>query len=83
MQDCIYDCLDYYTKTFVFVLNNGMGKLRLIDAFGESYLFINFILYKDNNYAPDNTKILQFILLEPQDKVKESINKLLQKKLQL
>lgn len=41
---------------------------------------INFILHEDNSYFFDNIKILQFILLRPLNKVKESVNKLLQEK---
>lgn len=75
MQDCIHDCSDYYTKTFIFVQSSGIGKLRLADAFDKSYLMINFIFYKNDGYPLDDTEILQFILSEPLDKFKESVNK--------
>lgn len=42
---------------------------------------INFILCKNNNYRPDDTKILQFILSRLLDEIKEFINKSSQKKL--
>lgn len=53
-----------------------MSKLRLTDAFGKNCLIINFILCKNDGYPLNNTKILQFMLLEPPNKVKESVNKL-------
>lgn len=83
MQDCTNNCLDYYAKIFVFVQSSKMGKLRLADVFSEICLIINFVLYKDDGYPFDNTKILQFMLSEPPNKVKKSINKLPQKKLRL
>ncbi len=80
MRDCTHDCSDYYAKTFVFVQSSGMGKSRLADAFGESCLMINFILREDDGYPPGDTEILQFMLSEPPDEVKESVNKSPQKK---
>ena len=81
--DCIYDYFDYYAKTFIFIQNSGMDKLKFTDAFGKNYLMINFIFCKNNGYSPGNTEILQFMLSKPLNKVKESINKLPQKKLWL
>lgn len=57
-----------------------MGKLRLADAFDKSCLIINFILYEDDSYLPNNIEILQFMLSETSNKVKDSVNKLPQKK---
>lgn len=76
MQDCINNCLDYYTKTFIFVQNSRMSKLRLVDAFDKSCFMINYILCKDDGYFFSNINILQFMLLEPLDKGKKTINKL-------
>lgn len=56
-----------------------MGKSRLINAFGKSYLMNNFILCKNNSYPLNDIKILQFIFSEPLNEVKESVNKLTQK----
>lgn len=53
-----------------------MGKSRLADTFGKSYLMINFILCKNDDHLFGDIEILQFILLEPPNEVKESINKL-------
>lgn len=83
MQDCIYDCSDYYIKTFDFIQNSGMGKSKLADAFDKSYFIINFIFYENDGYLSSDTKILQFIFLESPDEVKEFANKSSQKKLQL
>ena len=63
-------------ENFCFYYSSGMGKSKLTDAFGKNCLIINFILCKNNGYPHGNTKILQFMLLEPPDKVKESIKKL-------
>lgn len=57
-----------------------MSKLRLADIFGRNCFMINFILCEDDGYSPGNTEILQFMLSEPSDEVKESVNKLPQKK---
>lgn len=53
-----------------------MDKSRLADAFGKSCLMINFMFCKDDGYSPIDTKILQFMLSEPPDKVKDFVNKL-------
>lgn len=53
-----------------------MGKLRFMDAFDKSCLIINFIFCKYNSYHLKNTEILQFMLLEPPDKIKKVVNKL-------
>ena len=79
MQNCIHDYSDYYAKTFVFVQNSKISKLKLEDVFGKNYFIINFICCKDNGYSLGDIKILQFILSKLLNKVKESINKLLQK----
>lgn len=80
MRDYIHDSFDYYAKTFIFIQSNGIGKSRLMDAFGKSCLIIKFILCKDDRYLSDNLEILQFMFLKPPDEVKESIIKLPQKK---
>lgn len=73
MQNCIHDCPDYYAKSFVFVQSSKIGKSRLTNTFGKSCPMINFILCKDDGHPFGDTKILQFIFLEPSNKVKESI----------
>ena len=57
-----------------------MDKSRLANAFSKSCFMINIIFCKDDGYPLDDTKILQFILLEFPNEIKESVNKLLQKK---
>lgn len=77
MQDYIHDYFDYYAKTFVFIQSSRMSKSRLIDVFSKNCLIINFILCKNDDYLPGDTKILQFMLSESLDKVRGSVNKLL------
>lgn len=75
MRNYIYDCSDYYAKIFIFVRSSRIDKSRLTDGFGKSCLTINFMFCKDDDYPPIDTKILQFILSEPPDEVKKSVNK--------
>lgn len=44
---------------------------------------INFFFCKNDGYFPNDTEILQLMLLKPPNKIKKSVNKLQQKKLQL
>lgn len=80
MQNCTYDCFDYYIKTFVIIQSSRIGKSRVADTFDKSYLVINYIFCKNDDYLFDDTEILHFILSEPLDKVKKCVNKLPQKK---
>lgn len=54
-----------------------MDQLRLVNVFGKSCLMINSIFSKNNGYSSSDTKILQFMLSELSDEVKESVTKLL------
>lgn len=76
MRDCPNNGTDYYAKTLVFVQSSAMGKSKLMNAFGESCLMINYIFRKDNGYPLGNSKILQFMILEPPDEVTQTVNKL-------
>lgn len=80
MQDYTHNCSNYYVKPFVFIQSSGMGKSKLVDAFGKNCLMINFIFFKNDGYFPCNTKILQLMLLKLLDEVKKFVNELPQKK---
>ncbi|KAI9772958.1 MAG: hypothetical protein M1840_008840 [Geoglossum simile] len=61
MQHCIDDKSAYYAKILVFVQSSGMGKSRLVDAFGESCPMINFILRENEGYPLGDGEILDFM----------------------
>jgi hypothetical protein len=53
----------YYSKALVFLQSNGVGKSRLVDAFGETCLIISFNLHCNGtiSYPSADIEILDFM----------------------
>ena len=61
------DIKQYYARTLVFVQSSGMGKSRLVDAFGQKCPMINFILREKETtgFPPGDDDILSFLREKP------------------
>src|SRR5438045_9170831 len=61
------DIKQYYARTLVFVQSSGMGKSRLVDAFGQKCPMINFILREKETtgFPPCDDDILSFLREKP------------------
>lgn len=53
----------YYGKIVTFIQSSGMGKSRLVDAFGEECPMINLVLRKEGStgYPPPDSEIVSLV----------------------
>lgn len=56
-----------HTRTLVFAQSSGMGKLRLVDAFGKTCPMISFVLREKGTqgFPPANTEVLSCLRRPP------------------
>lgn len=57
----------YYGKIITFIQSSGMGKSRLVDAFGEKCPMVNFVLRKEGStgYPPSDSEIVSLVMRQP------------------